>query len=319
MKSFSKKYCLVAFFNILLVLCYYNVEVVAQEYFLGIEEGDEFIYEVEELNSTLFTEVLGSEPSFGVRDLLKVLILDISDYGNYWRVNVEFWDYGTDFNDNGSIQNVQIYKNPIQFEACIFLPIPIEDYLEEVEDLYPLDYYCVGSSIFQQMKSEINKTYIHQREYDTNGVLKAETILDENDHVFIKLRAIEIKLTILRPTSLDILYSKTIFRISWNSSGPIQKVKIELHDNLYGFLEQLTNNFTENDGNFNWNIGEYEGHNFIIKIIDYDHPQFYSISDTFSIKKPLNIRSFPLITTFGILSIFCLVILVTRKRKLKFS
>lgn len=317
MKSTSKKVLIITFFNILLVLCYYNVEVVAQEYFLGIEEGDEFIYEVEELNTTLFTEVLGSEPNFRERDLLKVLILDISDYINYWRVNVEFWDYGTDFNDNGSIQHIQIYKNPIQYSHCIFLPIPIEDYLQEVEDLYPLDYYCVGSSIFQQMKSEINKTYIHQREYDTNGVLKTETILDENYYIFIKLKAIEIKLTILRPTSLDILYSKTIFTISWNSSGPIQKVKIELHDYSYGFLEQLTNNFTENDGNYNWNIGEYEGDNFIIKIIDYDHPQFNSISDTFSIKKSLNIRSFPLITLFGILSIVCTGILVTRKKKLK--
>lgn len=322
MKSFSKKYCIIAFFNILLIFCYYNVEVVAQEYFLGIEEGDEFIYEVEELNATLFAEVLGFEPNFGERDLLKVLILDISDYGNYWRVNIEFWDYGTDFNDNGSIQNIQIYKNPIQYRHCIFLPIPIEDYLQEVEDLYSLDYYCVGSSIFQQMKSEINKTYIHQREYDANGVLRTEIIFDDNDNVFMKLRVLEIKLTIIRPTSSDMLYSKENFTIRWNTSGPVQKVKLELHHYLYGFLEQLTNTFTENDGNFNWDIGEYLGDKFIIKIIDYDHPYFNNVSDIFSIKKSssfLDILGFPLITIFGILSIFCVVILITRERKLKFS
>jgi hypothetical protein len=163
------------------------INVIEVEYFLGINDGDEFIWEVEEINITNFNNIFGFEPNFGEGDLCKMIIHDINEDINSWTILFEFWEYGSNWDESGSLVNFRIYKNPADFTDQIFLPIPVYIYLQEIITHFPVEYYLTGLSLFKYGISDTGKNYTWQKEYNTNGAMITESFLDEYDNVIVRL------------------------------------------------------------------------------------------------------------------------------------
>jgi len=164
------------------------INVIEVEYFLGINDGDEFIWEVEEVNITNFNNIFGFEPNFGEGDLCKMIIHDINEDGISWILQAEFWDYGSNWEGSGRVVNFRIYKNPAGFTDQIFLPIPVNIYLQEIMIHFPVEYYLTGLSLFKYGISDTGENYTWQKEYNTNGAMITESFLDEYDNVIVRLR-----------------------------------------------------------------------------------------------------------------------------------
>jgi len=155
---------------------------------LGIKEGDIFIWEVEELNNTNFNTIFGFDPNYGEGDLLKIIIRNINEDVISWIIQIEMWDYGSNWDASGSLINFRIYKNPADFTYGIFLPMPVDIYLQEIITYFPVEYYRTGLSLFKYGVSDTGKNYIGQKEYNTNGAMITESYLDEYDNVIVKIR-----------------------------------------------------------------------------------------------------------------------------------
>ncbi len=164
------------------------INVIEIEYFLGIKEGDEFIWEVEEVNITNFNTIFGFDPNYGEEDLLKIIIRNINEDVISWIIQIEMWDYGSNWDASGSLINFRIYKNPADFTDGIFLPMPVDIYLQEIITNFPVEYYRTGLSLFKYGVSDTGKNYIGQKEYNTNGAMITESYLDEYDNVIVRVR-----------------------------------------------------------------------------------------------------------------------------------
>jgi hypothetical protein len=164
------------------------INVIEVEYFLGIKEGNVFIWEVEKVNITNFNDIFGFEPNFGEGDLCKMIIHDINEDIILWILQAEFWAYGSNWEESGSVVNFRIYKNPANFNDEIFLPIPVSIYLQEIITHFPVEYYLTGMSLFKDGISDTGKDYTWQKEYNTNGAMITESFLDEYDNVIVRLR-----------------------------------------------------------------------------------------------------------------------------------
>ena len=164
------------------------VNVIEVEYFLGIKEGDIFIWEVEELNNTNFNTIFGFDPNYGEGDLLKIIIRNINEDVISWIIQIEMWDYGSNWDASGSLINFRIYKNPADFDDELFIPMPVDIYLQEIITHFPVEYYRTGLSLFKYGVSDTGKNYTWQKEYNTNGAMITESYLDEYDNVIVKIR-----------------------------------------------------------------------------------------------------------------------------------
>ena len=165
------------------------INVIEVEYFLGIKEGDIFIWEIEEVNITNFNNIFGINPNFGEGDLFKIIIRDIlSEDIIMWIIQFEMWDYGSNWDESGTLVNLRIYKNPADFNDEIFLPIPVYIYLQEIITYFPTEYFLTGLTLFQNKVSDIGENYTWQKEYNTNGAIITESFLDEYDNVIVRLR-----------------------------------------------------------------------------------------------------------------------------------
>lgn len=159
-------------------------------YTLGVKEDKEYVWEVTYLDSSLFGRILGYEPNFDMGDRIRVIIREIVDVATYWRITVFFWDYQTDWGQQGDVQNILLYKMAVQYEHCIFLPTPVDDFLESVGVQFPADYQVDGFKISQILKSEIDEEYLHERTYNSDGVLVTEAIYEyANTRLIVKVEA----------------------------------------------------------------------------------------------------------------------------------
>jgi len=164
------------------------VNVIEVEYFLGIKEGDIFIWEVEELNNTNFNTIFGFDPNYGEGDLLKIIIRNIDETSTMWFIQIELWDYGSNWNLSGSVVNLYLHKNPADFGDELFIPTPVHIYLQEIITYFPEEYYLAGLSLFKDDRSDTGENYTQQKEYNSNGVMITESFFDEYDNVIVRAR-----------------------------------------------------------------------------------------------------------------------------------
>ena len=190
MKRKNKIILALVFLNITVFCLCANGFVKAQTYSLGIKEDKEYIWEVTYLDSSLFGRILGSEPNYDVGDRLRVIIREIVDVETYWRITIDYWDYKVDWGQKGTFQNIQLYKMAAQYRHSIFLPIPVDDFLESVEEQFKADYQVDGFKISQILKSEINEEYLHERIYNNDGIIIEEAIYEyANTRLIVKIEA----------------------------------------------------------------------------------------------------------------------------------
>ena len=158
-----------------------SVNVNAQtNYELSINEDDSFIWEVKELNVHNFEKVFGFEPAFEKGDKSRRVIRDIDTTSYGWSLSVEFWDFKDDFEEDGEIVYEKVYDSPTDYKDDIFIPTPVNDYLEDSE--LPSKYVVEGSKVTQR---ELEYTIV--REYDTRGVLVLEEYTDDDGIVMLRV------------------------------------------------------------------------------------------------------------------------------------
>jgi hypothetical protein len=153
---------------------------------IGFTEGTELIWEIIELDLESFREIFGFNPNYELGDQIRMIIRDIGDSSGLWIIDVEFWDYKTDWGLSGDIFSIYIGKYPENYEDYLFSLTPVEDYLEQVIETLSSEYYRTGLSIFKQGKSDTGMDYTWQKEFDPRGILIEETYYDEFDQIIIR-------------------------------------------------------------------------------------------------------------------------------------
>jgi len=159
-----------------------SVNVSAQvEYNFRLDEDDSFVWEVKELNIYAFEKTFGFEPAFEKGDKTRRTIRDIDDNPDGWTLSVEFWDYKDDFDEDGTIITEEVYDNPKNYDDSIFIPTPVNDYLEELPD-HDSSYVVQGASVDKR-----ETKYTATREYDQRGVLVLEEYVDDDGILLVRV------------------------------------------------------------------------------------------------------------------------------------
>jgi len=156
------------------------------EHEIGFNEGTELIWEITVLDLESFREIFGFDPNYELGDQIRMIIREINELTIYWNIQVEFWDYKTDWGLSGEAIEMLIAKNPVVYEDYLFSLTPVEDYLEQVIATLPSEYYRSGLTIFKQGKSDTGMDYLWEKEYDPRGLLIIETYYDEFYQIIIK-------------------------------------------------------------------------------------------------------------------------------------
>lgn len=99
------------------------------------------------------------------------------------------------------------------------------------------------------------------------------------------------EIIVTRPNSSDICNSLGVYKIRWNASDSIIKVRIELY-NGSEYVEDI-NERTNNDGIYTWTISKNHfwytsGTQYRIRISDYYNRDVYDFSDYFTIQIDYN-------------------------------
>ena len=134
-----------------------------------------------------FKETFGFEPNFAIGDQNRIIIREIGMATGLWRIQIEFWDYKTDWSLSGRTVTLFMGKDPSQYDDYLFSLYPVEQYLDEAISHLPTDYYRLGLSIYKQGKSSTGLDYLWEKEYDSRGILITETVYDEFDQIIIRL------------------------------------------------------------------------------------------------------------------------------------
>ncbi|MFX0047289.1 MAG: hypothetical protein ACFE8G_03890 [Candidatus Hermodarchaeota archaeon] len=189
MNTKLKIFCLIGLFYFFIFGSCFNLNTKAQEdeYSVGFTEGTELIWEVTELDLMSFKETFGFEPNFEIGDQTRMIIREIIGTTIYWLIEIEFWDYKTDWGLSGKSVTLQMGKRPIYYSDDLFSLFPVEQFLEATIALLPSEYYRIGLSLFKQGKSDTGLDYLWQKEYDTRGILLSETFYDQFDQVIVRL------------------------------------------------------------------------------------------------------------------------------------
>ena len=189
MKQKLKIICSIVLLSFFIFSCCFNFNVKAQEleHGIGFNEGTELVWEVKQLDLSSFREVFGFDPNFELEDQIRMVIRQIDDSARSWIIELEFWDYKTDWGLSGEMKSIYIGKYPADYNDYLFCLTPIDDYLDEVRDSLPPEYYVNGYSIFKQAISDTGKDYTWEKEFDTRGILAIETHYDEFDQIIVRL------------------------------------------------------------------------------------------------------------------------------------
>jgi len=189
MRRKLKIFCLIGLFYFCIFSSCFNLNTKAQEddYTIGFTEGTELIWEVAELDLMSFRDIFGFEPNFEIGDQNRIIIRDIYEITLDWVIEIEFWDYKTDWGLSGESLTLAMKKGPEYYSDYLFSLFPVEEYLEEAIAALPSEYYRIGLSIFKQGRSDTGLDYLWKKEYDTRGILLTETFYDEFDQVIVRL------------------------------------------------------------------------------------------------------------------------------------
>ena len=167
-----------------LIIINFSISVQAQVIFeLGVSEDDVYTWEITELSKHNFEKVFGFEPFYDVGDEIRMKIERIieSTSGSN-TVVVEFWDYGSDWNEKGSIKYFSVPATPSDYEDNLFIMTPVERFLEEAMGTLPNSYSLQGSTV-----TKLSQNYTTVLEYHSKGILLSETYIDDDDIVMIKV------------------------------------------------------------------------------------------------------------------------------------
>jgi len=111
---------------------------------IGFTEGTELIWEIIELDLENFREIFGFNPNYELGDQIRMIIRDIGDSSGMWIIDVEFWDYKTDWGLSGDVFSIYVGKYPENYDDYLFSLTPVEDYLEQVLETLSSEYYRTG-------------------------------------------------------------------------------------------------------------------------------------------------------------------------------
>ena len=156
------------------------------EHDFGVTEGTELIWEIIELDLEGFREMFGFDPNYELGDQIRMIIRQIDASTISWILDIEFWDYKTDWGLSGEMYSIYINRYPDNYDDYLFALTPVEDYLEQVIEHQSSEYYRIGMSIFKQGKSDTGMDYLWEKEFDPRGILIVETYYDEFDQIIIR-------------------------------------------------------------------------------------------------------------------------------------
>jgi hypothetical protein len=160
-----------------------SVQVNAQaNYDFKREEDDTYVWEVKELNKHEFEKTFGFEPAFEVEEKTRRVIQDVEDTDNGWLITAEVWDYGEDWDEDGEILDEEVFDDPADYDDNIFLPTPVDQYLDDAQEDLPSEYLIEGLRV---TKRETDYNII--REYDSNGVLVVEMYENKDGIVIVRV------------------------------------------------------------------------------------------------------------------------------------
>lgn len=175
-------FCIFLMLNLFTMI--FSVNVKAQTtYTVDISQDDQFTWEVRELNLNNFKKVFGYEPGFEEGDQLRKRITDVIETSYGWNLIIENFDYGSDFNSNGSVETYSLYKTPEEYSDNIFIPTPIEDYLQEASETWSGDYQLQGV----RTVVKLNPNYRLEMEYNDQGIKVSEAYYDKNDILLVRV------------------------------------------------------------------------------------------------------------------------------------
>jgi hypothetical protein len=178
-----KKIVLFCFILVNLIAICISIEVNAQaNYDFKIEEDDSFVWEVKELNKYEFEKTFGFEPAFEVAEKTRRVIQDVEETDNGWLITEELWDYGEDWDEDGAIVSEEVFDDPAEYDDNIFLPTPVDQYLDNAQEDLPSEYLVEGLRVTKRQTD-----YNIIREYDSNGVLVLETYENKDGIVIVKV------------------------------------------------------------------------------------------------------------------------------------
>jgi hypothetical protein len=188
-KSKSKIYCIIGLFYFCIFISCFNIDSKAQEdeFSVGFTEGTELVWKVAELDLMKFKDTFGFEPNFEIGDQNRMIIRNIDDSADFWHIEIEFWDYKTDWGLSGRTLTLLMAKDIDQYSDYLFSLHPVEAYLDAVIAELPSEYYRLGLSLFKQGKSSTGLDYTWEKEYDTRGVLLSGIVYDEFDNIIVRL------------------------------------------------------------------------------------------------------------------------------------
>lgn len=148
------------------------------EFTLGLNENEEFIWEVTSLDLFKFEQILGFEPNIDVGDQNRLIIREIDEGPTVYHLTVEFWDYKTDWGKSGDIQTLSMPRNPELYEDYIFCFIPVEDFLSEVDEAKGPEYSVTANSISKVTRADTGRDYVIEKTYDRRGIPISETFYE---------------------------------------------------------------------------------------------------------------------------------------------
>lgn len=184
-----KIFCIIGLLYFCIFISCFNVNTKAQndEFNVGFNEGTELVWEVVELNLMKFKETFGFEPNFEIGDQNRIIIRNIDDSADFWVIEIEFWDYKTDWGLSGRTLPLYMSKDVGQYDDYLFSLHPVEAYLDAVLEELPSEYYRDGLSLFKQGKGTTGLDYTWEKEYDTRGILISEIVYDDFDNIIVRL------------------------------------------------------------------------------------------------------------------------------------
>lgn len=152
-------------------------------YQVGIRAGQIYTWTVTELDKETFEDVFGYEPAFDKEDQLRIRISEVALHPSqqYWEVSIEFWDYKMSWSREGLNQTKRINKSPEDYNDDLFIPIPANEFLTELEDTQT-EYESEDFTVTREFE-----TYTMIREYNPEGVQLTETYLDEEENTIVKV------------------------------------------------------------------------------------------------------------------------------------
>ena len=190
MKQKQKIIYSIVLLNFFIFSCCLNFNVKAQdaEHSIGFNAGTELIWEITQLNISSIRDVFDVDPNFELEDQKRMVINNIQETTDTWRIYVAFWDFKTDWSLDGELRTIEIGKYPEDFNDYTFCLTPIGDYLDAVIDNLPSEYSVNGYSLFKQERNiKTGKDYTWEKEFDTRGILAIETYYNEFGQVIVRM------------------------------------------------------------------------------------------------------------------------------------